>query len=164
MERSQFSGQMSGFVSKTRNGRSVLLGGQVTTKLRKSNARETTLANGKGKLWSNGKGKTCHGAARQLPSRQTAKSRHGKLWLNGNWANLLRQMAREKLPSRQRHGKLPWSTTNGQFVEAGQKKVLSQASGKVKLAASQSQHELMTSLVVRHCVSQWQRCIVRTIE
>ena len=31
-------------------------------------------------------------------------------------------------------------------------------------AASQSQHELMTSLALRPCVSQWQRCIVRTIE
>ena len=85
-----------------------------------------TLANGKGKLWSNGKGKTCHGAARNFrhgkwqlatgksvaatdkglrsngkgkTSSRTASSvavkRQGKLWSNGNWANLLRQMARE---------------------------------------------------------------------
>ena len=56
---------------------------------------KTDLANGKGKLWSNGKGKSCHGAARELLSRQTAKSRQGKFWSNGNWANLLRQTARE---------------------------------------------------------------------
>jgi len=31
-------------------------------------------------------------------------------------------------------------------------------------AVSQSQHELMTSLVVLHYVSKWQRSIVRTIE
>jgi len=33
-----------------------------------------TLANGKRKLWSNGKGKICHGAARKLPSRQMARA------------------------------------------------------------------------------------------
>ena len=166
-----------------------------------------TLANGKGKLWSNGKGKTCHDAARKLPSRQMANI-NGKVcrgkgqrtpvkWqrktvsVYGKGKGFVTprqrnsgQMARAKESSGLRQGKL-FRRIQGKFFRSRHGKVCFRSvrssghtacdgkaccrslciptDGAGATAASQSQHELMTSLVVRHYVSQWQRCIVRTI-
>jgi len=128
-------------------------------------------ANGKG-LRLNGKGKlyrsTAKGKASSLHGK--GKFRHGKGTL-GKWQGQRKGPAvqRQILPVTAKKACCCFRSvrSSGHTTCDGKaccRSLFIPSGGAGATAVSQSQHELMTSLAVRHCVRQWQRCIVRTIE
>jgi len=121
-------------------------------------------------LWTTGKGKLLvygKGKASSLHGKETF--RHGKGTL-GKWQGQ-RKVPRQILPVTARQDMLLGRCVRSGGHTACDGKAWCRSlfiptggAGGGATAARQSQHALMTSSVVRHYVSQWQRCIVRTIE
>jgi len=77
-----------------------------------------------------GKGKVCSGKGQRTPVKWQRENfvAHGKLCRSQATRKLTSRQVKtlgkwQGKPSSTANGKLPWSTTNGKFVEAGQRKV-----------------------------------------